>query len=97
VTPVLAHGRFQIQGFHEPITVSGQIDRVAIKPGDFIVADDDGIVAVPSELLDEALEFAEYAERIEKEIRAAIESGEDRESIDNRLDRWALLRSRHAP
>jgi hypothetical protein len=40
------------------------------------------------------LEFTEYAERAEKEIRAAIESGEDRESIDKRINRWALLKER---
>ncbi len=94
VTPVLAHGRFQIKGFNEPITVSGQIDRVPVRPGDFVVADDDGIVVVPRELIEEALDYAEYAEQAEKTIRAAIESGEDRESIDKRLDRWALLKQR---
>ena len=95
VTPVLAHGRFQIQGFNEPITMSGQVEaRVAVNPGDFVVADDDGVVIVPKALLAEVLEYAEAAEKAEAETRQAIEAGEDRESIDKRIDRWALLKAK---
>ena len=98
VTPVLAHGRFQIEAFNEPITVSGQVEaRVPVNPGDYIVADDDGIVVVPQPQLAEVLEFAEFAEKAESETRRAIEAGEDREAIDRRIDRWALLKSRRRP
>jgi 4-hydroxy-4-methyl-2-oxoglutarate aldolase len=98
VTPVLAHGRFRIESFNEPITMAAQVEgRVAVNPGDFVVADDDGIVVVPSPLLLDVLEFAEFAERAEAEIRRAVESGEDREAIDRRIDRWALLKLRHRP
>lgn len=94
VTPVLAHGRFQTKGFNEPITMSGQVEvRVAVKPGDFVLADDDGIVVVPKALLEEALRYAEAASEAEGEIRKAIEAGEDRESVDKRIDRWALLKA----
>jgi 4-hydroxy-4-methyl-2-oxoglutarate aldolase len=95
VTPVLAHGRFQIESFNGPIAMAAQVDgKVAVSPGDFVVADDDGIVVVPSALLGPVLEFAEYAERAEAETRRAIEAGEDREAIDRRIDRWALLKQR---
>ena len=94
VTPVLAHGRFQIRGFNESITVSGQVEaRVPVNPGDFIVADDDGVVIVPKALLEEVLEYAEAAQKAEEEIRKSIEAGEDRETIDKRIDRWALLKA----
>jgi 4-hydroxy-4-methyl-2-oxoglutarate aldolase len=94
VTPVLAHGRFQINGFNEPIIISGQVEEhVAVKPGDFVLADDDGIVVVPRAVLEEALRYGESAKQAEGEIRIAIEAGEDRESIDKRIDRWALLKS----
>jgi regulator of RNase E activity RraA len=97
VTPVLAHGRFEIRGFNVPITLTGQVDaRVTVAPGDFVVADDDGVVIVPEALLAEVIEFAEAAEQTEAAIRLAIEAGEDRESIDRRLDRWALLKARRA-
>ena len=95
VTPVLAHGRFQITHTNSPVKLSSQTgDRITVHPGDFILADDDGIVVIPRQQLEQVLEFAEYAEKVEKEIRAAIESGEDRESIDGRLDRWKLLKER---
>ena len=97
VTPVLAHGRFEIRGFNVPVTMTGQVDRgVTVNPGDFVVADDDGVVIVPEALRAEVIEFAEAAERAEAAIRQAIEAGEDRESIDRRLDRWALLKARRA-
>ncbi len=97
VTPVLAHGRFQVRDFNAPITMSGQIEtRVAVAPGDFMVADDDGIVVVPAAIAEEVLEYAEAGKRAEGEIRRAIEAGEDRESIDRRIDRWALLKARGA-
>lgn len=95
VTPVLAHGRFQVMDFNEPITMSGQVEsRVPVNSGDFVVADDDGVVIVPQALLEEVFEYAEAAEKAEGETRKAIEAGEDRESIDKRIDRWALLKSR---
>jgi regulator of RNase E activity RraA len=95
VTPVLAHGRFQVHGYNEPITVSGQVgDRVAITPGDFVVADNDGAVFVPQAMLEEVLHFAELAEQAEGEIRRALDAGEDRESVDRRIDRFAALKSR---
>jgi regulator of RNase E activity RraA len=73
VTPVLAHGRFQIKGFNEPVTMSGQVEeRVVVRPGDFVLADDDGIVIVPKALLQEALGYAEAAREAEGEIRKAI-------------------------
>ena len=94
VTPVLAHGRFQVHGFNEPITVTGQVaDRVSVSAGDFLVADDDGAVVVPQALLEEVLHFAELAEKAEGEIRRALEAGEDREMVDKRIDRFAALKA----
>ncbi len=95
VTPVLAHGRFQVESFNEPITMSAQLGgRVDVSPGDYVVADDDGIVVVPRALIVPVLECAEFADRAEGEIRRALEAGEDRETIDRRIDRWALLKQR---
>jgi regulator of RNase E activity RraA len=94
VTPVLAHGRFQVHGFKEPITVSGQVgERVGVAPGDFVIADDDGAVVIPQGLLEEVLGFAELAEESEGEIRRALDAGEDRESVDRRIDRFAALKA----
>ena len=55
--------------------------------------DDDGGVIVPQALLDDVLHFAELAEQAEGEIRRALDAGEDRESVDRRIDRFAALKS----
>jgi 4-hydroxy-4-methyl-2-oxoglutarate aldolase len=94
-TPVLAHGRFQVEGFNVPISLSGQVqERVQVNPGDFVLGDDDGVVIIPQPLLEEVLEYSEAATEAEAQIRQALEAGEDRENVDRRIDRWALLKGR---
>lgn len=94
VTPVLSHGRFQIESVGQPISMSGQVgERVRVNAGDFVLGDDDGVVIVPAPILEQVLTFAEAAEKAEGEIRAALERGEDREAVDGRIDRWALVRA----
>lgn len=95
VTPVLSHGRFSIEAVGEPISMTGQVaERVRVGNGDFVLGDDDGVVIVPGPLVEEVLVCAEAAEKAEGQIRAALETGEDRESIDARIDRWAALKQR---
>jgi len=95
VTPVLSHGRFSIEAVGEPISMTGQVaERVRVAAGDFVLGDDDGVVIVPGPLLEEVLVCAEAAEKAEGQIRAALEAGEDRESVDARIDRWAVLKQR---
>jgi 4-hydroxy-4-methyl-2-oxoglutarate aldolase len=94
-TPVLSHGKYQILGFNETISVTGQVyERVQVNPGDFIVGDDDGVVIVPKPILEEVLEYSELAEKAEHQIREALLAGEDREAVDKRIDRWAILKNR---
>ncbi|MEM0374206.1 MAG: 4-carboxy-4-hydroxy-2-oxoadipate aldolase/oxaloacetate decarboxylase [Sulfolobaceae archaeon] len=55
-----------------PITIEG----VLVKPGDFILADDDGVVVVPREEIDEVLARAKEREERENEVRKRILNGE---------------------
>ncbi len=50
--PIDAHGRFEVTGHAVTITVDG----VEIRPGDLVVADVDGVVVVPDDARDEAIE-----------------------------------------
>jgi 4-hydroxy-4-methyl-2-oxoglutarate aldolase len=94
-TPVLAHGRFQVEDFEVPISVSGQVqERVQVNPGDFVLGDDDGVVIIPEPLVEDVLKYSEAATTAEAEIRKALEGGEDREDVDRRIDRWAQLKKR---
>ncbi len=93
VTPVLSHGRFQVEAFNEPISVSGQVgERVQVLPLDIVLADDDGVVIIPAAVADEVLAHSLIADHAENEMRKAIETGEDRESINRRIQRWPNIR-----
>jgi 4-hydroxy-4-methyl-2-oxoglutarate aldolase len=55
--------------------VAVEIGEVRIEPGDWIVADSDGIVAVPAGSADEVLAEAEAKVSTESEIRVAVRDG----------------------
>lgn len=62
-TPAQAIGRWRVTRVQEPVQVPGAIDdHVTVAPDDVIVADADGVVAIPAGLLDEvsprAIEWA---------------------------------------
>jgi hypothetical protein len=46
------------------------------------------VIIVPGCLLEDVLSHSAVADGAEREMRAAIESGEDRESVNKRIDRW---------
>ena len=55
-----------------PLTISG----VTIYPGDFIFADDHGVIIIPKHLLDEVIHKAFNIEQTEKKIIAAVHAGD---------------------
>ncbi len=63
--------RVRVKAVQKPL----QIDGVTIAPGDIIVADDDGTVAVPAARWDGVVAIAEQIERVEDEIVASVASG----------------------
>ncbi len=75
-TPAQAIGRWRVTAVEEPVTVRGAIDdEVTIVPGDTVVADADGIIVVPAELVaDVASRAIEWA-RSEGPARDAIADG----------------------
>lgn len=67
-----------------PVTIGGQV----IRPGDAILADDDGVVRVPREQIADAVEAARAREEKEQATRAAFQKGElglDRYGLRDRL------------
>jgi 4-hydroxy-4-methyl-2-oxoglutarate aldolase len=71
-SPADAKGRWTITEANQPVMVSG----VIISPGDFIVADADGVLVVPEELVEEVLLEAESVVEREDQIRIAVSRGE---------------------
>ncbi|MEH0553585.1 RraA family protein [Streptomyces sp. B21-101] len=51
------------------------VDGVLIRPGDILVADDDGAVAVPAARWDEVAEIARRIDRVEEAIVEAVRDG----------------------
>jgi regulator of RNase E activity RraA len=65
---------------------------VRVRPGDFVLADCDGVVIVPSSIVQDVLAAAERLEVIEDQIRAALRGGEDREVVYGRYPKFAHVR-----
>jgi regulator of RNase E activity RraA len=70
-TPADAVPRWRIEHWNTPVTIGS----VRVEPGDYVVADRDGIVVIPAAMLDEVLERAEDVVATENEIRNAVREG----------------------
>jgi 3-hexulose-6-phosphate synthase/6-phospho-3-hexuloisomerase len=71
VTPRSGKGRIRLESINEPITCGG----VTVKGGDLVVADETGVVFVPLELAQDALEIAERLAEVDNEITAGLDKG----------------------
>jgi regulator of RNase E activity RraA len=77
--PVFARGnwmrtgkdRVRVEATQVPVSIGG----VRVEPGDLLLGDGDGLVAVPAARAEEVLAAAEDIERAEDAIRAAIDAG----------------------
>ena len=75
-TPVQSIGRWKVMAHQERVYIAGAtVQRVAVDPGDFILADDDGAVVIPAALIDAVLERAEELTATEVLIRKELASG----------------------
>lgn len=61
-TPTQAIGRWRLDSVQEPVQVRGAIqEKITIHPGDIMLADDDGALAIPKEMAEEvALKAAQW-------------------------------------
>ena len=71
-TPQDCVPRWELVAAGNPITIGD----VRIEPGDYVVADRDGIVVVPAHLRDDVLTEAEAKVETENKIRNAVRAGE---------------------
>ena len=70
-TPRDIVGRWAVRGLGEPIEIGG----VAIRSQDYVLADRDGVVVIPGEIVAEVVEEAESVVSTENLVRKAILSG----------------------
>lgn len=71
VTPEDSTWRWALEATQVPVTIG----RVTIAPGDWVVADDDGVVVVPQAIAEAVLTEAEEKAATESKIRAAVRDG----------------------
>ena len=75
-TPVQSIGRWKVVDSGVPVELPGATtDAVVVAPGDFILADDDGVIAIPAGVAVQVLEHAEALGTREVEIRREIAAG----------------------
>lgn len=77
-SPIEGASRLRVHGAGVPLLVDGALgSRVLVRPGDWIVADADGVLVIPAERTQEILEAAERLEELEEETRRALRAGGD--------------------
>lgn len=75
-TPIQSITRWKVNGWQCPVFLRGATTtRVKVEPGDFILADEDGALAIPGAVVAEVLERSEALTRKEVEIRSSLDSG----------------------
>lgn len=75
-TPVQSIGRWKVTAHQIPVYMKGATAaRVLVRPGDFILADEDGAIVIPTEVVSRTLEEAEALTRTEQSIRVELGKG----------------------
>jgi regulator of RNase E activity RraA len=75
-TPVQSIGRWKVTACQTPVYIRGAgSSLVTVRPGDFILADEDGVVVIPLEVVEPVLSEAERLTRIEQSIRSELANG----------------------
>ena len=65
-------GAGEIDPYEANVTI--QCGGVAVRPGDLIVADDDGVVVVPAAVVEEVIDWVEEHEAVEEYVKGLIAS-----------------------
>lgn len=75
-TPSQAIGRWRVTEVQETVRVRGAVvEWVSVRPGDLVVADDDGVIVVPMEMVQEFAERAESWADQDSQARVDIRAG----------------------
>lgn len=68
---VTGKDRVTVDYTNKPVSISG----VQIRPGDIILGDDSGVIAIPADKAEEILEQAKHIEEVEQKIIAEVKAG----------------------
>jgi 4-hydroxy-4-methyl-2-oxoglutarate aldolase len=85
-TPVQSIGRWRVTGCQENVYMRGATsERVLVRPGDFILGDEDGVIVIPSDIVMAVLERSEQLTAVEQRIRVEVAGGL---SLQNALQKY---------
>jgi regulator of RNase E activity RraA len=81
-TPVQSIGRWKVTAWQVPVDMPGATSRrVKVKPGDFVLADVDGVIVIPARAAGKVLVEAERLTKKEKRIRRELDRGASLEDV----------------
>lgn len=81
-TPVQSIGRWKVTAWQVPAYLPGATKQhVIVNPGDFVLADTDGAIVVPTEAVEKVLNEAERLTATEARIRAELDAGTTLEQV----------------
>ena len=86
--PIDAFGRWQIVGYQDPVWLPGGDGRVAVRPGDWVFADADGVMVLPAHLAESVCGLAEKRREQEDEVRRRVTGSQDVLALYQEVGRW---------
>lgn len=91
-SPINAHRYWRYVAMGEPVTLPGVWADVTVRPGDYVLADADGVVILPAEHASEIVEAADIHMQTEAGIKAALDAGGDRKAATEASGRLKHVR-----
>ena len=86
-SPIEAIRRLRVHEVDVPLFLHGALGPVPVHPEDWIVADEDGVVIIPSAELQRVLDRAEVVEQADLQAQLAISAGENIQEVYDRYRR----------
>ncbi len=75
-SPVQSIGRWKVNACQVDVSLRGAAGAfVTVRPGDFILGDNDGVIVIPHEIVEEVLIESERLTRQEEDIRKELQAG----------------------
>ncbi|MBZ0146674.1 MAG: hypothetical protein K8F62_03905, partial [Pseudorhodoplanes sp.] len=94
ITPTNGARRWRLVEADRPVTLPGhERGVVTVSPGDFVLADGDGVVVIPLQHAGQVIADAEELQRIEREIGKGLRAGGQRNELLKDKPRFAHIRS----